>query len=88
MDILRSKSCFELITNRKKIETRNVINAAGVYSDSVSRLAGVDYFNIIPRKGQYVLFEKGTGDAVHSVIFQVPTKRERESLSPPPIRGI
>ncbi|MCP4371098.1 MAG: FAD-dependent oxidoreductase [Deltaproteobacteria bacterium] len=88
LDIIRIKNNFELITNRKKIKTRNVINAAGVYSDSVSMLAGVDYFNIIPRKGQYILFEKGTGDAVHSVIFQVPTKRERESLSPQPIRGI
>jgi len=80
LDIIRMNSGFELITNRKKIKTRNVINAAGVYSDSVSKLAGVDYFNIIPRKGQYILFEKGTGNAVHSVIFQVPTKKGKGIL--------
>ena len=80
LDIIRMKSGFELITNKIKINTRNVINAAGVHSDTVSKMAGVDYFNIIPRKGQYILFEKGTGDAVGSVIFQVPTKKGKGIL--------
>ncbi|MBT8356465.1 MAG: NAD(P)/FAD-dependent oxidoreductase [Deltaproteobacteria bacterium] len=80
LDIIRLKSGFELITNKKRINTHNVINAAGVHSDTVSRMAGVDYFRIIPRKGQYVLFEKGTGDAVDSVIFQVPTRKGKGIL--------
>ena len=80
LDIKRMNSGFELITNQKKIKTRHVINAAGVYADTVSKMAGVDYFNIIPRKGQYILFEKGTGNAVHSVIFQVPTKKGKGIL--------
>ncbi len=79
-DIVRMENSFELITDRKKIKTHTVINAAGIYSDSVSRMAGVDYFNIIPRKGQYILFQKGTGDAVKSVIFQVPTKKGKGIL--------
>ena len=81
LDIIRMKSSFELITSRNKIKTRNVINAAGVHSDTVSKMAGVDYFNIIPRKGQYILFEKGTGDAVSSVISQVPTKKGKGILA-------
>jgi glycerol-3-phosphate dehydrogenase len=80
LNIIRMKSGFELITNRNKIKARNVINAAGVHADTVSRMAGVDYFKIIPRKGQYILFEKGTGDAVSSVIFQVPTKKGKGIL--------
>ena len=80
LDIIRHKSGFELSTNRKTIKARNVINAAGVHSDTVSKMAGVDYFNIIPRKGQYILFEKGTGNVVHSVIFQVPTNKGKGIL--------
>ncbi len=71
---------FELITNRNKIKARTVINASGIYSDAVSRMAGVNYFNIIPRKGQYILFQKGTGAAIKSVIFQVPTKKGKGIL--------
>jgi len=79
-DIIRMDNSFELITDRNKIKARTVINAAGVYSDAVSRMAGVNYFNIIPRKGQYILFQKGTGAAVKSVIFQVPTKKGKGIL--------
>jgi glycerol-3-phosphate dehydrogenase len=80
LDIVRMANSFELITDKLKIKTLTVINAAGVYSDAVSRMAGVNYFNIIPRKGQYILFQKGTGAAVKSVIFQVPTKKGKGIL--------
>jgi len=79
-DIIRMKNSFVLVTDRNKIKARTVINAAGAYSDVVSRMAGVNYFNIIPRKGQYILFQKGTGAAVKSVIFQVPTKKGKGIL--------
>jgi len=79
-DIIRMDNSFELITDRNKIKAHTVINAAGVYSDAVSRMAGVNYFNIIPRKGQYILFQKGTGVAVKSVIFQVPTRKGKGIL--------
>jgi len=74
LDIVNNNNFFEIITDKEKIKTRTIINAAGVYSDSISKMAGIDYFRIIPRKGQYILFQKGTGSAVNSVIFQVPTK--------------
>lgn len=80
LDIIKKDNGFELITNKKSIKARIVINAAGVYSDSVSKMAGVDYFKIIPRKGQYILFQKGTGAAVNSVVFQVPTKQGKGIL--------
>jgi len=79
-DIIRMADRFELITDKLKIKAHTVINAAGVYSDAVSRMAGVKYFNIIPRKGQYILFQNGTGAAVKSVVFQVPTKKGKGIL--------
>ncbi len=80
LDIVKKDNGFELITDREKIKAHTVINAAGVYSDSISRMAGVDYFRIIPRKGQYILFQKGTGAAVNSVVFQVPTNQGKGIL--------
>ncbi len=79
-NIIRMENGFDLITDKKNIKAQTVINAAGVYSDAVSRMAGVNYFNIIPRKGQYILFQKGSGAAVKSVIFQVPTKKGKGIL--------
>ena len=80
INIKQKDNYFELSTNKKTIKTRTVINAAGVYSDTISKMAGVDYFKIIPKKGQYILFQKGTGSAVNSVIFQVPTKNGKGIL--------
>ena len=80
LDIIKKDNYLELITNKGTIKTHTVINAAGVYSDSISKMAGIDYFKIIPRKGQYILFQKGTGEAVNSVVFQVPTEKGKGIL--------
>ena len=78
--ILNKENYIEVITTEKSIKTKQVINAAGVYADKISQMAGVNYFHIIPKKGQYILFQKGTGAAVKSVVFQVPTKRGKGIL--------
>ncbi len=57
----------------EQIPARFVVNAAGVYSDRVAALAGEAGFRIIPRQGQYLLFDRGSGEAVHRVIFQAPS---------------
>ena len=80
LNIVKKENSFDVITNSQTIKTRTIINASGVYSDYISKMAGIDYFNIIPRKGQYILFQKGTGSAVNSVIFQVPTNKGKGIL--------
>ena len=45
-------------TDRGVITTRFVINAAGVYADTVAGYAGVQEFTIHPRKGSILLFDK------------------------------
>lgn len=51
-----------------------VINAAGVYSDEISEMINKKYFSINPRKGEYILFARGTGSILNNVIFQTPSK--------------
>ena len=56
------------------VNTRFIINAAGVYSDKVSEMVNEKYFTINPRKGEYVLFARDTGKILNNVIFQTPSK--------------
>ncbi|WP_312651300.1 NAD(P)/FAD-dependent oxidoreductase [Proteiniclasticum sp.] len=65
---------FKVTTDKGEYEARYVINAAGIYSDEISRMVGVDNFRILPRSGEYILFTRGTGDPINTVIFQLPTK--------------
>ena len=71
---------FKVEATAGDLAARFVVNAAGVYSDRVAALVGEPGFRILPRQGQYVLFEKGTGAAVSRVIFQVPTERGKGIL--------
>ncbi len=79
-NILIEDNHFTVITDKGHVKARYVINAAGVYSDKIANMVGIYDFSIIPRKGQYVLFEKGYGKLVNRVIFQVPTKKGKGVL--------
>ncbi len=60
-----------------------VINAAGLFSDIISKKAGFDYFSISPRKGQYLIFDRFSGRGLKSVLFQVPSKMGKGILVTP-----
>lgn len=79
-DLEKLESSFKVTTNKEIFETKCVINAAGVHSDRISRMIGVDDFNIIPRKGEYVIFNKDQSYLVKKVIFQVPTEKGKGIL--------
>ena len=49
----RDADGFSVRSVDRAIKTRYVINAAGVHSDGVARLAGDDRFAIHPRRGEY-----------------------------------
>src|SRR4030042_5184190 len=42
-----------LITTRGEMEAEMIINAAGLYSDSIARMCGLEGYEIIPYKGDY-----------------------------------
>ena len=80
ISIQKNGNYYYVETKKQEIKTRYVINAAGVYADKVSRMIKVETFNIIPKKGQYILFQKGTGSIVDRVIFQVPSRKGKGIL--------
>ncbi|SFN41877.1 NAD(P)/FAD-dependent oxidoreductase [Proteiniclasticum ruminis] len=65
---------FKVTTDKEAFQGRYVVNAAGVYADEISKMVGVNNFEIFPRSGEYILFTRGTGDPINTVIFQLPTK--------------
>lgn len=70
-----------------KIITKYVINAAGLHSDDIAHLAGDDSFSIIPRKGEYILFDKNINNLVDTIIFPAPQKQSKGILVSPTVHG-
>ncbi len=68
-------------TDQGVIQTRYVVNAAGVHADEIARLAGDESFTITPRKGEYILFDKtACSKLVYGVVFPTPTKKSKGIL--------
>src|SRR5690606_27484398 len=74
IDIEKIEDRFKVTTDKGEYYGKYVVNAAGLYSDKISKMVGVDNFEILPRSGEYILFTRGTGDPINTVIFQLPTK--------------
>lgn len=78
---------YVLNTNNGSIETKLVINSAGVYSDEMNNMVSENKIEIIPRKGEYCLFDKAVGNTVSKTIFQLPTKMGKGVLVTPTVDG-
>lgn len=72
---------FLVRTMQGELKAKTVVNAAGVYADKVSALAGDDSFTIKARKGEYVLFDKTAQESlVKGIIFPVPSATSKGIL--------
>ncbi len=60
-----------VVTNRGEIYPKIVINAAGLFADSIAQMAGDRFFTIHPRKGQVALLDKEKGALLDSVVSVV-----------------
>ncbi len=79
--------CLVLDTTQGKIEAKYVINAAGVFSDDLARMAGDDSISITARKGEYFLLDRAVGNTVSHTIFQCPSKMGKGILVSPTVDG-
>jgi glycerol-3-phosphate dehydrogenase len=63
-----------LTTTRGPLRARQVVNCAGLYGDVVEeRCLGDPSFQIRPRKGQFVVFDKPAARLIRSIVLPVPT---------------
>ena len=65
---------FELATSAGTFRTRYIVNAAGLYADEISKMAGVDDFRITPRKGEEFLLDKKREHITSHLLFPIPSK--------------
>lgn len=86
-DIKKNEKGCKIITDRCKIDSKYVINCAGVYADRINDMVSKDAFIITPRKGQYFVLDKNVGDFVNTVVFQCPSKVGKGILITPTIHG-
>lgn len=76
---------YKIHTNDKVIDSRYVINCAGVYADDIYAMVATPNFKITPRRGQYYLLDKSASKIVNKVIFQCPTKLGKGVLVTPTV---
>ena len=86
-NISRTEGGFLLETGKGSFETKLVINAAGVMSDLLHNQICAEQVNIVPRRGQYCLFDKCDGKLVSRTIFQLPGKMGKGVLVTPTVHG-
>ena len=70
-----------------QIQAKYLVNCAGGYSDAIARMAGDDFFTIIPRAGEYMLLDKAEGSRVSHTLFQCPTAEGKGILVSPTADG-
>lgn len=85
--VVRSDQGYKLETGAGTIETRTVVNAAGVYADEIHNMVSDKKIHITARRGQYCLLDKSCGDYVSHTIFQLPSAMGKGVLVTPTIHG-
>ena len=87
-DIRDNGSDFTVISkDGKEINTRYIINAAGLFADAIAKMVGDDSFTIHPRRGEYLLLDRECGDLVKHTIFRTPSKMGKGLLVTPTVDG-
>ena len=85
--LTKTESGWTVESDNGKLETRYVINCAGVYSDVIAKMAGDDSFTVNARRGEYMLLDKECGDTVTHTIFRCPSAMGKGILVSPTVDG-
>ena len=67
----------------KEIQTKLVINSAGLYADKIAELFDGEKFDIIPRLGEYGLLDRSASYLCTHTIFQCPNEMGKGILVTP-----
>ena len=70
-----------------EIETKVIINCAGVYCDDITNMLRVSPYKVEARKGEYFLLDRLDGKFVKHVIYPVPSEKGKGVLAVPTTHG-
>jgi len=71
---------FEVVAGGEVFRARFLVNAAGLFADEVSALAGAPAFKITPRKGEEYLLDKKREHITNHIVFPLPSKTSKGIL--------
>ena len=76
-----------VLTTGEEIETKYVINCAGLYCDEIAEMVGKAEYKVVARKGQFFILDKNTSCQVEHIVLPIPTKVTKGKLMCPTIHG-
>ncbi|AOM83577.1 Glycerol-3-phosphate dehydrogenase [Salisediminibacterium beveridgei] len=79
---------YRIQTGSRMIETKTVVNCAGLYADEIDAMIhGEARFDILPYAGEYNLFDQSTGDFTKRIVFQPPKGKTKGVVALPTVEG-
>jgi glycerol-3-phosphate dehydrogenase len=69
------------------LDTRVVVNCAGLGAGRLARLAGDDSFDVYPRKGEFLVFDQPASEPLRRILLPVPIARTKGVLVFPTVDG-
>jgi glycerol-3-phosphate dehydrogenase len=70
-----------------ELTARFLVNAAGLRSDEIDRLAGHQGFTVTPRRGELIVFDKLARPLLRRIVLAVPTGTSKGVLAAPTVFG-
>ena len=71
---------FFISSKAGDLKARYIVNAAGLFADEVSAMAGIKSFKIHPRKGEEFLLDKKKEYITRHLIFPLPSEKSKGVL--------
>lgn len=86
-DIKKTDGHYKIFSGNEAVEAQYVINAAGLYSDSIAAMTGDTSFTVHPRRGEYILLDRACTNLTSCTIFRTPTEKGKGILLSPTVDG-
>ncbi|MGI6755902.1 MAG: NAD(P)/FAD-dependent oxidoreductase [Atopobiaceae bacterium] len=78
---------WHVATTNAEFVARSVVNAAGLYADTLHNQVSSRPLHITPRRGDYFLLDKNCNGYVKHVVFPQPTEMGKGVLCAPTVHG-
>lgn len=72
--IEKAKDGYIIHTNKGDMETKAIVNAAGLYADVFHNMVSENKIHITARKGEYLFFDKSVGTIFNTTVVPLPGK--------------
>ena len=78
---------YRIYSDDSYVDAKHVVNSAGLYSDEISAMIGVDEYTVRPRRGEYMLLDREVGGHITHTVFRCPSGMGKGVLVSPTVDG-